>query len=68
MNGLWTDAERAMIEHTLRYAIVGSADTVRTGMHAFLEQTSIDELLVTAHIFDQGARLRSFEIIAETMR
>jgi luciferase family oxidoreductase group 1 len=68
MNGLWTDAERAMVEHTLRYAVVGSADTVRTGVHAFLEQTSVDELLVTAHIFDQGARLRSFEIIAETIR
>jgi hypothetical protein len=37
-------------------------------MEAFVRRTGIDELMVTAAIFDHAARLRSFEIAAETGR
>jgi hypothetical protein len=30
----------------------------------FIRTTSADELMVTAHVFDHAARLRSFEIAA----
>jgi luciferase family oxidoreductase group 1 len=68
MDGLWTEAEQAMVEHTLRYAVVGEPDTVQAGVTAFLQQTEVDELLVTAHIYDHRARLRSFEIVANVAR
>jgi len=68
MEGRWTDSERAMVHHTLRYAVVGAPDTVRTGIRAFLQLTGVDELQVTAHIFDQAARLRSFEIVADVLQ
>ncbi|MCX8254486.1 putative enzyme [Beijerinckiaceae bacterium RH AL1] len=56
--------ERAGIDHALRYAIVGGADRVRLGVETLLEQTQADELIVTAQIYDQGARRRSYEILA----
>jgi len=65
MDGLWSAAEKAMIEHSQREAIVGSAETVRRGLDAFIERTGADEVLATGHIFDHAARLRSFEIVAE---
>ena len=68
MEGRWTDSERAMVHHTLRYAVVGAPDTVRTGIRAFLQLTDVDELQVTAHIYDQAARLRSFEIVADVLQ
>ena len=68
MEGRWTDSERAMVHHTLRYAVVGAPDTVRTGLRAFLQLADVDELQVTAHIFDQAARLRSFEIVADVLQ
>ncbi len=37
---------------------------IRSGLEAFA-RTGADELMVTAQIFDHGARLRSFEITAE---
>ena len=52
-----------MIAHTLRYSIVGAADTVAKGLDAFVESTSADEVLVTGHIADHAARLRSFELV-----
>ena len=68
MDGHWTDSERAMVHHTLRYAVVGAPDTVGAGLRAFLQLADVDELQVTAHIFDQAARLRSFEIVADVLQ
>ena len=56
--------ERAGVDHALRYAIVGSPDTVRRGIDTLLAETGADELMITAQIFDQAARRRSFEIVA----
>jgi luciferase family oxidoreductase group 1 len=67
MDRYWSESERATVEHTLRYAVVGARETVRSGIASFLQQTAADELLVTAHIFDQAARLRSFEIVSDVM-
>lgn len=64
-NVAWSSIEKATLAHVLREAIVGSRDTVRQGIEAFLARTGVDELMVTAQIFDHSARLRSFEIVAE---
>jgi len=56
--------ERATIAHALRCAVVGSPETVRKGLKDFVIQTGADELMVTAQIFDHGARMRSFELLA----
>jgi luciferase family oxidoreductase group 1 len=66
MEGLWTPTERAGVDAAFREAIVGSPQRVRSGVDAFVKRTGIDELMVTAAIFDHGARLRSFEIAAGT--
>lgn len=55
---------RAMLEHALACSIVGAPETVRRGLQDFAARTGADELMVTAQIFDHGARLRSFEILA----
>ena len=65
MEGHWSATEQASVTHALRYAVVGSPQTVRGGLDAFIAQTGADELLVTAQIFDHAARLHSFEIVAE---
>lgn len=65
MDGLWSMPERAGVLHAFREAVVGSPETVRAGIEAFVARTGIDELLVTAAIHDPVARLRSFEIVAQ---
>ena len=64
MDGRWSPAEKAGVEHTLAYAAVGAPDTVARRLEALIEMTSADELIVAGHIFDHQARLRSFEIVA----
>ena len=64
MDGLWTPFEKANVEHTFREAVVGSPETVRRGIAAFLQRTKVDELMITAAIHDHAARVKSFELVA----
>ncbi|KYG06326.1 hypothetical protein BE21_35485 [Sorangium cellulosum] len=57
--------DRAGIEQALSCSVVGSPETVRRGLDAFITRTRADELMVTSQIFDHAARLRSFEITAQ---
>ena len=60
----WSPAEKAMVERSLAVSFVGAPYTVQEGLTAFIAATQPDELMITAHIFDQPARLRSIELIA----
>jgi luciferase family oxidoreductase group 1 len=46
-------------------AMVGSRETVRDGLHAFIEGTAADEIMIVSHIFDHAKRVRSYEIAAD---
>jgi luciferase family oxidoreductase group 1 len=46
-------------------AMVGSPATVLEGFRRFIALTAPDELMVVSHIYDHGARVRSFEIVAQ---
>ena len=50
-----------------RVSFVGAPGTVAAEMREFVERTQADELMVVSHIYDQSARLRSYEIAAATM-
>jgi len=58
-------AAKAVLSQALSCSVVGSPETVKSGLAAFIARTDADELMVTAQIFDHRARLRSFEITAE---
>lgn len=59
---------RAMLDEVLSCSAIGSPETVRQGLRAFIERTGADELMITSQIFDHAARLRSYEITAEAAR
>jgi Coenzyme F420-dependent N5,N10-methylene tetrahydromethanopterin reductase and related flavin-dependent oxidoreductases len=64
MDGLWSDAERMGVEHTLRYAVVGAASTAEEKLSRFLQETGADELIISTPVHDVEARLRSIEIFS----
>ena len=55
---------RALLDSVLSCAAIGSPQTVRDQLLAFTTRTGADELMITSQIFDQAARLRSYEITA----
>jgi len=64
MDAYWSPAGKAMVDHSLAVSFIGSADTVERGLRKFIDAMQPDELMITAHIYDQAARLRSIEIVA----
>ncbi len=60
----YTDAEREHIDQRLAVQAVGSPETVRARLTGLLGRTGADELMLTAMVYDIGARIRSFELIA----
>ena len=63
MDALWSPAEKTGVDHALMYSFVGSAETVSQGLRDFIATNRPDELMITAHIHDQAARLRSLELV-----
>jgi len=45
-------------------SFVGSPETIRPQIDAFIRDTGADELMVVSHIYDHQARLRSYELAA----
>ena len=63
-----TRFDPAHLEALPSISMVGSTETVRSGMRPFVDRMQPDELIVVSHIYDHAARLRSHEITAEVAR
>jgi luciferase family oxidoreductase group 1 len=62
IDAIWTDAEKSGVLQMLQYSFVGQPATIEKSLQAFADDTQLDELMVTSHIFDLTARLRSLEL------
>ncbi|UZF90912.1 LLM class flavin-dependent oxidoreductase [Bosea sp. NBC_00550] len=60
----WSPAENAHVSQMLRYAFIGSPETLKRSLGAFVRETGADEIMITAPIFDHEKRKRSFELVA----
>ncbi len=58
---------RAVLDEVLACTAIGSPATVRQQVQDFIARTSADELMITSQVFDQQARLRSYELTAQAL-
>lgn len=65
MDGVWTEQEAAHAQTMLACSFIGSADTVQQGLQQFLNDTQVDEVIATAHIYNQDERLYSYKLLSE---
>ncbi|SDM51425.1 luciferase family oxidoreductase, group 1 [Daejeonella rubra] len=65
MSLIWNESERYAVMQMLNYTFIGSGKNVQNKLVEFADATGVDELMVTSHIFDHEARVRSYEMIAE---
>ncbi|MDB5891634.1 MAG: alkane 1-monooxygenase [Polaromonas sp.] len=63
----WSPHERAQAMRMLARSVVGSVETVRTGLKAFIAETDVDEIMVVSDVYEHDARLRSIELIGKAM-
>jgi luciferase family oxidoreductase group 1 len=68
IDSYWSPQERAQAGGMLARSIVGDADDLGAGLKALLRETDADELMIVSDVYDHAERLKSYEIIASTMR
>ncbi|MBA2563425.1 MAG: LLM class flavin-dependent oxidoreductase [Chitinophagaceae bacterium] len=64
MDELWTDYEKAAVLQMMQYTFISSAQTVQQALQSFAKETGIDEIMVASYIYDNAARIKSYELIA----
>jgi luciferase family oxidoreductase group 1 len=68
MHELWNDYEKEIASQMLVYSFIGSATTIEKRIEKFVTENKIGEIMITSNIFDQQAKLDSFEIFAKVMK
>jgi luciferase family oxidoreductase group 1 len=67
LDSVVSPVEQQMVASMLRYAAVGSAQTVKASLESFAELAQADELIVVCNTFDNAYRLKSYTALAEVM-
>lgn len=68
MEGIWTDHEKAAVQQMMHYTFIGSPATIQASLQSFLDETGVDEVMVTTHVFDLAAKKRSLETVASLFK
>lgn len=63
MDGLWGEYEEAAVRQMMKYTFIGDRRRISNDLTYFQQRTQLDELMVTSHIYDPGARIHSYEIL-----
>jgi len=65
---MWNEYEKEMASQMLTYSFIGSPQTIKKNAERFITENKIDEIMITSNIFDQEAKLYSFELFAKVMK
>ncbi|WP_276088812.1 LLM class flavin-dependent oxidoreductase [Pedobacter sp. JY14-1] len=68
MEKIWDIYEEAQASQMLSCTFAGNKDTISQALQKFVNQSGIDELMATSHIYDHQARLRSYALLSEVFR
>jgi len=64
MDDIWKDYEKAAVLQMMQYSFIGSKETVQKALQSFADETGIDEIMVASYIYDNAAKINSYELIA----
>ena len=67
MNGIWNVFEEEAVMQMLAYSFIGSPEKIKVELSDFAGKTGIDEIMVTSHIYDHQAKLKSYRLFAEAL-
>jgi luciferase family oxidoreductase group 1 len=68
MANIWDVMEEEAVNQMLAIAFIGGKEKLKAQLQAFIDQTKIDEIMVTSHIYDHNARLLSYQLVAEALK
>jgi luciferase family oxidoreductase group 1 len=67
MDKLWNENERKTVKEQLFTSIIGDPNSVNRQLQDLILKTGANEIMAHTEIFDHQARLRSYEILAQSI-
>lgn len=61
-------AANPAVQRMMKYAFFGSQQAVEEQTKQFIQETAVDEVIVSSHIFEHQDRLKSYELFAQVMQ
>jgi luciferase family oxidoreductase group 1 len=68
INAHWDQLEKEAVEQMLYYSFIGSAESIKQNLEAFVSKFGVNEIMSTSHIYDQQAKLHSNKIFADLFK
>jgi luciferase family oxidoreductase group 1 len=68
MDDIWNVFEEEAVMQMLAYSFIGGPEKVKNELTSFVEQTGIDEVMATSHIFDHQSRMYSYKVFADILK
>ena len=68
MADIWNPIEEEAVMQMLRYSFIGGPEKIKAKLKDFVDSTAINEIMVTSHIYDHQARLKSYRIFADLLK
>ncbi|QJD98204.1 LLM class flavin-dependent oxidoreductase [Mucilaginibacter robiniae] len=68
MESIWNIYEEEAVMQMLGYSFIGGPEKLKIDLQAFINQTQVDEIMATSHIYNHQARLHSYQLFAEALR
>ncbi|SHI34118.1 luciferase family oxidoreductase, group 1 [Cruoricaptor ignavus] len=65
MDEIWNPMEKAYVQKMLRVSFIGGKEKIAEELSNFQKRVMVDEIMITAHIYDHEARKHSYSIIKE---
>lgn len=67
MDEVWDVMQEEAVNQMLAVSFIGGPAKIKAQMQSFLNQTGVNEVMVTSHIYDHTARLYSYQLFAEML-
>jgi luciferase family oxidoreductase group 1 len=68
MDQLWSLEERAAVHQMFYYSFAGSSATLERELSSFVNDTGVDEIMVSTHVYDVNAKIHSLELTASLFK
>lgn len=68
MDNIWNVFEEEAVMQMLSYSFVGGPEKIKAELTSFVEQTGVNEIMATTHIFDHQSRMYSYKVFADVIR
>jgi len=61
MDLIWTPMEKQGVQQMMQYSFIGGTQRVSVSLQRFIDETNVDEIMISSHLYDADEKLKSMQ-------